>query len=170
MSKHPRVAMGQRSTKPSCRHSEAIAEYLNEQYPQPAMLPSDPGERARVRERSRFHDTRLEPALRQLFKYIPRTHRPADELALLGQAVNERLAQFDGLLRQAPANTKTLTLGDCGYAVTFEWIAALSEEMLTIQWPEQVKQWREQVAAHSAVAQELADYRPKLNAYLTATY
>ncbi|MEO1115842.1 MAG: glutathione S-transferase N-terminal domain-containing protein, partial [Pseudomonadota bacterium] len=36
--------------------SEAIAEYLNELQPEPDMLPGDILERARLRERSRFHD------------------------------------------------------------------------------------------------------------------
>ena len=133
--------------------SEAIAEYLNEQYPHPAMLPTNPIQRARVRERSRFHDTRLEPALRQLFKFIPRASRPVDEMALLGQAVNDRLAQLGGLLNQAPVTSDALTLGDCGFAVSFEWMEALSkdEAMLRIQWPESINRWRQQIVAHSAV-------------------
>jgi len=50
--------------------SEAIAEYLNEVFEEPQMLPGDAKERARARERSRFHDTRLEPEVRAMFSQI----------------------------------------------------------------------------------------------------
>jgi glutathione S-transferase len=50
--------------------SEAIAEYLNETLAEPAMLPDDAVARARCRERSRFHDTRLEPEVRALFPHV----------------------------------------------------------------------------------------------------
>ena len=44
--------------------SEAIAEYINEIAPTPAMLPTDVKDRAIARSLSRFHDTRIEPLLR----------------------------------------------------------------------------------------------------------
>ena len=150
--------------------SEAIAEYLNEQFPQPAMLPVDLIERARVRERSRFHDTRLEPAVRQLFKYIPRSNRPEDLVAELGEAVNERLRQLGEMVSKTPPQSDSLTLGECGFAITFEWLDALGIEIVPIQWPEPVAQWRQQIIKHDAVADELTRYRPILNAYLDATY
>ena len=50
--------------------SEAIAEYLEEMHPSPAMLPAEPDLRAKTREIGRFHDTRLEPELRKLFKIL----------------------------------------------------------------------------------------------------
>ena len=50
--------------------SEAIAEYIEEAYPTPPILPTELGARAKVRELSRFHDTRLEPEIRKLFKIL----------------------------------------------------------------------------------------------------
>ncbi|MFT7675786.1 MAG: glutathione S-transferase, partial [Gammaproteobacteria bacterium] len=50
--------------------SEAIIEYLDEIHAEPPLLPVEPKARARTRERARFHDTRLEPEIRQLFPYI----------------------------------------------------------------------------------------------------
>ena len=55
--------------------SEAIAEYLNERYPNPPMLSDDIQLRAKQRELGRFHDTRLEPELRVLFPMIPKGNR-----------------------------------------------------------------------------------------------
>ena len=48
--------------------SEAIAEYINEIAPTPAMLPTDVKDRATARSLSRFHDTRIEPLLRAYFR------------------------------------------------------------------------------------------------------
>ena len=46
--------------------SEAINEYLEEAYPEPAMLARDLRLRAQVRFVCRFHDLRLEPRVRAL--------------------------------------------------------------------------------------------------------
>ena len=50
--------------------SDAISEFLEEQYPEPAMWPENMQKRAVLRSISRFHDTRLEPALRTLFPMV----------------------------------------------------------------------------------------------------
>lgn len=70
--------------------SEAIAEYIEETRPLPALLPVAAQARARVREKSRFHDTRLEPALRGLFPLVANPDPAAVTLAMT--ALNPRLA------------------------------------------------------------------------------
>ena len=55
--------------------SEAIAEYINDIAPTPAMLPTDVKERAIARSISRFHDTRIEPLLRAYFSQVPPANR-----------------------------------------------------------------------------------------------
>jgi glutathione S-transferase len=52
--------------------SEAIAEYLEEAYPSFPMLPKTINDRAKIRELSQFHDTRLEPCIRALFAHVPK--------------------------------------------------------------------------------------------------
>jgi glutathione S-transferase/maleylpyruvate isomerase len=129
--------------------SEAIAEYLEETYPQPAMLPADPVARAKVRERSRFHDTRLEPELRALFAYLP------------GRK------QFAQTLAATPDAGDVLTLGDCGYPITFAWLDELLPRLgMEISWPVKVVDYRRRVEALEAVSKELAQYRPRLVALL----
>jgi glutathione S-transferase len=148
--------------------SEAIAEYLNETYPDPAMLPDEARARARTRERSRFHDTRLEPALRKLFGNITPDKQDADLNARQSVEINARLAQL-GVMLENQGSDDFLTLGDCGFAVTFSWIDALAPVLdLTVSWPDAVKSWRDKIEAHAAVKAELEDYRPKLQAWLTA--
>lgn len=148
--------------------SEVIAEYLNEKYPQPPMLPDDIYQRAKIRERSRFHDTRLEPQLRKLFPYIDEKHADAGFFEQQSTLINNRLKQLPNLL----ANTDTgasqaLTLGDCGLPITFVWIDILTPVFdLKIDWPNAVLQYRREIESHQAVAQELETYQQNLRHWL----
>ena len=146
--------------------SEAIAEYLEERHPEPSLLPRNPVERARSRERSRFHDTRLEPAVRALFPYLPgRAPAPESFLAIQGADISARLAQLGRMI--GPEAGGALTLGDCGYPVTFAWLDALAPRMgIPLDWPEPIAAYRARLAALPAVSEELADYTPKLTAFL----
>ncbi len=150
--------------------SEAIAEYLNEKHPEPAMLPQDPGARAKVRERSRFHDTRLEPALRVLFAYIDTPEPDRSVCDAQSKAITARLGQLGRILDEtSPGSDDMLTLADCGYPITFSWIEALSPRFgLTVEWPEAVLAYSRTISHHPAVAEELAEYRPRLEALLNA--
>ena len=143
--------------------SEAIAEYLNETHPEPPMLPADPGGRAKARDRSRFHDTRLEPVVRALFPYL--NGQPADGAVIDRKAseISARLGQLARILADSDLDRRTLTLGDCGFPVTFEWIARLDPALdLGIAWPEAVLAYRDALERHDAAAAVLVDYRPVL--------
>lgn len=148
--------------------SEAIAEYLDERYPEPSALPADPAARALCRERSRFHDTRLEPALRALFPYLPgRAEAPEGRLAQGAADISARLAQLASLLDATPAAGEALTTADCGYPITFAWMDAMCARMdMEIAWPEGVRNYRERLQNLPPVEAELADYVPKLTAFL----
>ncbi|WP_350333041.1 glutathione S-transferase family protein [Coralliovum pocilloporae] len=144
--------------------SEAILEYLDEQYPEPALLPGTPAERAQARERARFHDTRLEPALRAFFPYVKPEQQHADALPRLCDMLNLRLDQFGRLLELSPVLWgKGLTIGDCGFPITFAWIDVFSHPLsLDVVWPEPVTAYRTWLAEQPAVEAELAAYRPHM--------
>jgi glutathione S-transferase/maleylpyruvate isomerase len=146
---------------------EAIVEYLEERYPEPPLLPGNADERAKIRERSRFHDTRLEPALRGLFPYMPgRVEPPAGFIAKQSAEISTRLAQLGQLLGSTPLAGQTLTLGDCGFPMTFIWIDALTPRMgLQIAWPERVLAYQQQVEAQPSMSAELSDYRPLVETF-----
>ena len=148
--------------------SEAIAEYLEDAHPERPMLSPDPRDRARQRDRGRFHDTRLEPALRLVFPYLPGRATPSDGfLEAQSAAISARLDQLANLLALAPGPGEGLSLGDCGYPITFAWIDALTPLMgLDIAWPQAVMRYRGRIEAHPAVATELAAYRPRLADFL----
>jgi glutathione S-transferase len=142
--------------------SEAIAEYLNEKFPDPAMLPEDIGQRAKVRELGRFHDTRLEPALRKMFPQLSTDERDPELNAAQSLEISTRLKQLETLLEDLPASN-ALMLSDCGFVITFAWIDALTPVFsLDITWPQNLLAWRQKIESYPAVAEELAEYRPKL--------
>lgn len=148
--------------------SEAIAEYLNEKHPEPPMLPVDLVLRAKARERSRFHDTRFEPALRVLFAQIDPATRDRAVVEAQSQVICDRLKQFARSLNETrPQLDDILTLGDCGFPISFAWIDELTPTLnLKIEWPAAIPYYRDLIASHAAVETELADYSPKLAAYL----
>lgn len=147
---------------------EAIAEYLEERFPDPPALPSGIADRARARELSRFHDTRLEPALRALFPHLPgRAPAPDGFLVAQAEAINTRLRQLARI--QTPETGHMLTLGDCGFPATFAWLDGMSATMgFEIEWPEGIIAYRERIAELPAVADEMAEYAPRVAEFLGA--
>jgi glutathione S-transferase/maleylpyruvate isomerase len=148
--------------------SEAIAEYLNETIAEPAMLPDDAVARARCRERSRFHDTRLEPEVRALFPHVGKTTEVAEIVDRQSIMLNQRLFELSRLLEsdstRDPAN---LSLADCGFPISFAWIDAFVDVMgLDLYWPQAVKDYRAQIEVHGAVRQELDAYAAAMQDWL----
>ena len=132
--------------------SEAIAEYIEEAFPEPRMLPGELDARAKVRERSRFHDTRLEPALRALFPIVKAGGGTAEQIDAATDGVTARLAQLALMLEDPLAPMDFLTLGDCGLPVTFDWIDAICGGLkVPIEWPERVTEYRQWLDTFEAV-------------------
>jgi len=146
--------------------SEAIAEYLNEAFPEPDMLPGGAAGRTKIRELSRFHDTRLEPALRKLFRFIGNTGKPDQQVADIWAELKERLTQIEDLL---PQSRPQLTLGDCGIPITCCWIDALSKHFgYEAGIGSRMKTYLALLSGHKAVKDELAAYRPRLEEWLAS--
>ena len=147
--------------------SEAIAEYLDERFPDPPLLPKGVAERARMRERSRFHDTRLEPELRRLFAHVAPAGRDADFVASQAVVLQTRLDQLGRILEP---DDLAFGLGDCGLPVTLAWLDALAPVLaLDLALPAPVRSWRARIEAEPPVAVELASYRPVLAAWVAKT-
>ncbi|PTX56241.1 glutathione S-transferase [Litoreibacter ponti] len=151
--------------------SEAIAEYLEEKHPSPAMLPSGLVPRALSRERSRFHDTRLEPALRLTFSNTdPRTRRP-DEITAAHAEITKRLAALEILLK-APLSRDQLWLGDCGIIITCEWLDIMVEYgvLPTLDMGPEIIRYRAQMQEFDAVAAELVCYLPHMHDWMDSKH
>lgn len=156
--------------KLTLQDSEAISEYLNEKFPHPPMLPIDLSQRAKTRELSRFHDTKLEPALRALFPHIKANSRNPAIITKQAKNISTRLEQLGHLLTDRTfSTTDNLTLADCGFPITFEWIDALTPILdLKIEWPNTVVSYRNHLQNQPAILTELMDYQPKLLKFLHA--
>lgn len=147
--------------------SEAIAEYLDEAFPDVPMLPDTIKLRAKARELSRFHDTRLEPAVRAIYPQVAYATRDKDAVQLGGQAISKHLLSLALLLEANPLDTQKLWLCDCGFAVTFAWVSAFQDACdLPVVWPRIVSDYAARLRDFDVVADELAAYRPAMDAYL----
>lgn len=147
--------------------SEAIAEYLNEAFADVPMLPGDLQRRAKAREMSRNHDTRLEPSVRAMYPQVAHETRDRDAVRAGGAEVSKHLSALALLLEHSPLDPETLWLCDCGFAVTFAWIKAFEVDLgLPVTWPDSVRAYDARLQGFAAVSDELAAYGPAMEAYL----
>ena len=147
--------------------SEAIAEYLNEAFPDVPMLPDDLHLRAKVREKGRLHDTRLEPAIRTIYPFVAYENQDAESIARTGAAISKSMASLDLLLSAKTLDPNQLWMCDCGFAVAFAWIKAFEQTVRpTVIWPEAVRAYDARLQGFDAVIDELAAYRPAMDSYL----
>ena len=150
--------------------SEAIAEYVDERYPTPPMMPVDPAKRAKARELSRFHDTRLEPEMRALFRVVSPDRRDPAHARKQAAAINARLAQLAVMVDRRSrerggsgpslrSEAMPLLLADCGFPATFAWIEAFDDTLgLGIDWPGAVIAYRRMLDGQEAVSATMAGY------------
>ncbi|MCG7573173.1 glutathione S-transferase family protein [Phaeobacter sp. CNT1-3] len=151
--------------------SEAIAEYLNEAFPDVPMMPEDLQLRAKAREKSRFHDTKLEPAVRAFFPQVAYEGRDPDKVKELGDALSTIMVALELLLEHSPLDPDALYIADCGFAVTLGWIREFEKGCgLQVTWPEGVLAYEARLMAHPAVADEFAAYRAPMDGYMTKAY
>lgn len=147
--------------------SEAIAEYLEEAFPDIPMLPQSVKLRAKAREFSRSHDTRLEPAVRAIYPQVAYATRNANEVIAGGALISKHLSSLALLLSANALDTNKLWLCDCGFAMTFAWIKAFEVALdLPIDWPEIVTDYDARLQRFHVIADELVAYQPAMDAYL----
>src|SRR5215470_6824107 len=97
--------------------SEVINEYLEERFPQPPLLPSDPEGRARARGISRHVDLYIEPPLHALFPQLAAKEKDEGFIATQLTEIQLRLDQFEALLLPDPYVLGSMfTLADCSLA------------------------------------------------------
>lgn len=149
--------------------STAIAEYLDEVWPEPPLLPATPADRARVRQLVAFHDQRLEPPLRALFPQMSPAGRDMALIAARRDEIVKRLAELEAMIEAAPfALGERPTLADTSFAATL----VLGERMLRavgLEWPQgpRVAAWRTALDSVPPIATTLAVYVEAVEAWLT---
>ena len=148
----------------SLADSEAIAEYLNDLYPDPPMLPSSLVARAQAREISRFHDTRLEPVLRSFFGQVAPDQRNPELIATQTALLQDRLDQLAVIARPAPfMSGNLLGLADCGFAASFAILKLLQDVIkLQVTLPESLAAYWDELISHPSVCDEATRYQAAL--------
>ena len=151
--------------------SEAINEYLEERYPEPAMLPVDLQQRARVRFLCRFHDLYLEPKVRALFGQVKPAGRDPQRVAMLRGEIEARLVQLAAWVQPRPwLLTPAISLADCGPLVNLPlacWLLAACEQPIAL--PPVLQAWLDAANAHPPVRQALDPWRAASKAWLSQT-
>lgn len=151
--------------------SEVINEYLEEQYPLPAMLPADLQQRARVRFICRFHDLYLEPRVRALFRHVKPATRDRDQVAELRAQVNARIAQLAQWVQPQPwLLTPTISLADCGPLVNVPlacMVLAACEQPIVL--PAVLQEWLDTANQQAPVRSALDPWRAATAVWLATS-
>ena len=137
--------------------SEAIAEYLEETHPEPALMPGDANARESIRSLSRIHDCWVEPRLRALYAQAAPAGRDAEAVAKGITEFHRRLDDFAACAGTSPYIAGDLfSLADCAWPTTFIQAELLFEAFgQQLRMPASLVAWRERVCAQDAVAPEL---------------
>jgi glutathione S-transferase len=149
--------------------SDAIAEYINDLHPQPAMLPDDIQNRATIRALSRFHDTRIEPVLRAYFAQVSPASRSASFITQNATLLQKRFDQFNQMIVPSPLLMgNQLSLADCGFAPSFAILRCLQGLLgFNFVLPARLRAYERALVAHSSVCDEYDDYVTTLEKWAT---
>ena len=150
--------------------SEAIAEYINEIVPTPAMLPVDAKDRATVRSLSRFHDSRIEPVLRAYFGQVAPANRDVGFIRDNAKLLQARFDQLIKMVTPAPFLCgNTLSLADCGFAPSFAILNRLQSLLgFSIKLEESLRAYEIALENHPSVKDELHAYYRAFDRWIAA--
>ena len=150
--------------------SEAIAEYINEIQPDPAMLPAEPRARATARALSRFHDSRIEPVLRAYFGQIATVSRDADFIRDNTNLLQKRMQQLAQMVTPYPFLCgDILSFADCGFAPSFAILNRLQTILgFTVDLPDSLRAYEAALANHPSVSDESQRYYDAFDSWAEA--
>ena len=107
--------------------SEVIVEYLEEVFPQPAMLPVDPRQRAESRWLSRFHDLYLGPQLSTLYFALSDGRAQQPDFAVEVDRLYQLLDILESRISPSPFFFGVnFGLADASYCLSYKYILMLS--------------------------------------------
>ena len=150
--------------------SEAIAEYINEIAPIPAMLPANVKERAMARSLSRFHDSRIEPVLRAYFGQVTTANQDATFIIDNAILLQKRFDQLAKMVTPRPFLCGSeLSLADCGFVPSFAILNRLQVILgFSIDLDESLCTYEAALANHPSVIEELHGYYEALDSWVAA--
>ncbi|MFT5113944.1 MAG: glutathione S-transferase [Parasphingorhabdus sp.] len=146
--------------------SDAIVEYLEDLYPEPALRVSDPQVRGYHRALSQFHTTRLEPQVRRLFPLVRSPN--VDLLNDVKQAFFYELDRLLEVLDPDPlVGGSRPCLVDCVYPTTLH----MAEDVFAflgqpINFPQSIVEWLEHLKQENIIGDEISKNRRAIAAWL----
>jgi glutathione S-transferase len=154
--------------------SAVICEYLEQLAPEPALLPADAWERAKVRELALFLDVHLELVARELYPqaFFGGTVSESQQ-ARVRKLLHKHIPAFNSLARFAPfVAGERFTLADCAAYVHLPLVALATkavygEDLLSTQgvdWKSYVKLIAQRASAQRVDADRKADQAKSLAA------
>ena len=148
--------------------SDAISEFLEEQYPEPAMWPENVQKRAVLRSIGRFHDTRLEPALRALFPMVGKNPESPEKVTSAINHILECLKRLDSLVEPTPyLGGDRLSLADCAYPTTLFMLEDLVNALdKKITLPSKISIWQKALYENLIVRRVVDDNRDAISAWV----
>jgi glutathione S-transferase len=151
--------------------SEVIAEYLEEAFPEPTLLPGDAKARAQIRYYARFHDLYIEPSVRALLRQLDPRIQDMDVILPAAEHLHQCLAEMDAHSKPHPyLAAKSLSLADCGFPITLmQADIALDALGMKPKATRKLANWRDTLEAHPAVESVMKIWRPATIAWLEKT-
>lgn len=152
--------------------SDAIAEYINDVCPEPAMLPEDIQDRATARALSRFHDSRIEPVLRAYFGQVALAGRDIQFIAKNAILLQRRFDQFNQMVTPSPLLMGDyLCLNDCGFAPSFAILDCLQGLLgFDFELPSLLGVYKAALLKHPSVCEEYDNYVKTLAKWVDAKF
>ena len=146
--------------------SDAIAEYLEDCCPVPTMRAPDSQQRAYHRSVARYHDTRLEPALRALFGFIGESGANRADAAL--SVLTDSLSRLANLVDPAPYLwAEQLCLTDCAYPTTLFMAQDVSAALgKPIELPTKLQVWQSALYEDQTIKQVVDNNRAAVAAWI----
>ena len=148
--------------------SDAISEFLEEQYPEPAMWPENVQKRAVLRSIGRFHDTRLEPALRALFPMVGQNPEAPEKVTSAIDRIVECLNRLNLLVEPSPyLGGDQISLADCVYPTTLfmlEDVVNALDKKITL--PSKISNWQKALYENLIVRRVVDDNRDAISAWV----
>ena len=147
--------------------SDAIVELLEDLFGEPKLRPTGPLDRAILKSITRFHDTRLEPALRTLFPLVSNSEQIKDAKELVA-VMNGHLDRLDLLVDPRPyLGGETLSLADCAYATTLFMMEDIASSMgLTPRISKKIIDWRRALYETDVVHQIIDQNRAAISTWV----
>ena len=151
--------------------SEAIAEYLEEAYPEPTLLPGNAKARAQIRYYARFHDLYVEPPVRSLLRQMDPRIQDMDVILPAAEHLHQCLSELDSLSKPHPyIASDTLSLADCGFPITLMQADIMLDAMgMKPKMTRKIAKWRDALENDYAVESVMKIWRPATIAWLEKT-